>query len=278
MILGNDGAGRLYDGTPGVPDLPCFGPGTTGARLNAFDPNLAYFSASSAGDFCRTTLPVPKRKCHSLCQRPIGTPPPPVARHGLWLTAYRRVCSQKSPCSRTNATSVQGGGASSGGFQAPPSNSACAGGFEIWCAPSHEPGPARLAEEARWRTVLFESNEKLTRKSNAPSLTTSGPDAWATAPMASIAPRWTNRSLRGLPRGFWRCPLPLPANLIRARSPWVAIESCTLQDIQDMMTSSSPRASPLNRSGCSRMEQGQRRRSAQCGKGHTFLQTVSFTR
>jgi len=219
MILGNDGAGRLDDGTL-VVIYPVLGRNDW-RDDETLDPNWHIFSEFLPGTFANY-IAVPKRNAIPL---PSGLSALHASVLGTaWLTAYRALFT-KSALQPGQTLLVQG---SSGGMSTALIQLGRAAGFEIWATSRNDQGRALAEKLGAHRT--FESNEKLPRKVQA-VVDNIGPASWAHS-MASIA-RGGTIVITGVTTGL-EVPLPLLPMLSEQITVCGSIMG-TLQDMKDMM-------------------------------------------
>ncbi len=174
MILGNDGAGTLDDGTP-IVIYPVMG-SDDWRDDETLDPDWHIFSERVSGAFA-DYVAVPKRNAIPL---PEGISALDASVLGTaWLTAYRTLFT-KSRLRPGETLLVQG---ASGGMSTALIQLGRAAGFEVW-ATSRTTKGRELAERLGARRT-FASNEKLPRKVQA-VVDHIGPASWEHS-MASVA-------------------------------------------------------------------------------------------
>jgi NADPH:quinone reductase-like Zn-dependent oxidoreductase len=219
MILGNDGAGTMDDGTL-VAIYPVLG-SDHWRDDETLDPNWHIFSEFLPGTFAdyivvprRNAIPLPSG-LSALHASVLGT---------AWLTAYRALFT-KSALQPGQTLLVQG---SSGGMSTALIQLGRAAGFEIWATSRNDQGRALAEKLGAHRT--FESNEKLPRKVQA-VVDNIGPASWAHS-MASIA-RGGTIVITGVTTGL-EVRLPLLPMLSEQITVCGSIMG-TLQDMKDMM-------------------------------------------
>ena len=219
MILGNDGAGSLDDGTP-VVIYPVLGSDEWRGD-ETLDPNWHIFSEFLPGTFA-DYIAVPKRNAIPL---PGGLSALHASVLGTaWLTAYRALFT-KSALRSGQTLLVQG---SSGGMSTALIQLGRAAGFEIWTTSRSDRGRALAEKLGAHRT--FDFNEKLPRKVQA-VIDNIGPASWAHS-MASVA-RGGTIVITGVTTGL-EVPLPLLPMLSEQITVCGSIMG-TLQDMKDMM-------------------------------------------
>jgi len=174
MILGNDGAGTLDDGTP-VVIYPVMG-SDDWRDDETLDPGWHILSERVPGTFS-DYVAVPKRNAIPL---PSGISLLDASVLGTaWLTAYRALFT-KSNLRPGQTMLVQG---ASGGMSTALIQLGRAAGFEVW-ATSRSPKGRELAEKLGARRT-FSANETLPRKVRA-VIDNIGPASWEHS-MASVA-------------------------------------------------------------------------------------------
>ena len=174
MILGNDGAGTLDDGTP-VVIYPVMG-SDDWRDDETLDPHWHIFSERVPGTFA-DYIAVPRRNAIPL---PDGLSALDASVLGTaWLTAYRALFT-KSNLNPGETLLVQG---ASGGMSTAVIQLGRAAGFEVWATSRNARG-RELAEKLGARRT-FDSNEKLPRKVAA-VIDNIGPASWQHS-MASVA-------------------------------------------------------------------------------------------
>ncbi len=166
MILGNDGAGTLDDGTE-VGIYPVMGdPNWRGEEI--LDPTWHVFSELVPGTMAEYVA-VPKRNAVSI---PKGISREVAASLGTaWLIAYRSLF-RKSNLKSGQSMLVQGAG---GGMSTALIQLGRAGGYEVWATAKSE-GSRQVAERIGAHRV-FSINEKLPRQVNA-VFDNVGPATW----------------------------------------------------------------------------------------------------
>jgi NADPH:quinone reductase-like Zn-dependent oxidoreductase len=156
IILGNDGAGTLEDGTP-VAIYPVMG-SDDWRDDETLDPRWHIFSEFVPGTFAEYVA-VPKRNAIVL---PDGISPLDASVLGTaWLTAYRALVT-KSGLKPGETLLVQG---ASGGMSTALIQLGRAAGFEVWATSRNSKGRELAEKLGAHRT--FDSNEKLPRKVQA---------------------------------------------------------------------------------------------------------------
>ena len=219
IILGNDGAGMLDDGTP-VVIYPMLGsPDWHGDET--LDPKWHIFSEFVPGTFADYVV-VPKRNAIPL---PTGFPALHASVLGTaWLTAYRALFT-KSGLRSGQTLLVQG---SSGGMSTALIQLGRAAGFEVWATSRNDEGRALAEKLGAHRT--FHSNEKLPHKVQA-VIDSVGQASWQHS-IASVA-RGGTVVLTGGTSGFdLDLPLlPMLAEQITVRGSIMG----TLQEMKDMI-------------------------------------------
>jgi NADPH:quinone reductase-like Zn-dependent oxidoreductase len=166
MILGNDGAGTLDDGTP-VVIYPVMG-SDDWRDDETLDPRWHILSERVPGTFA-DYIAVPKRNAIPL---PGGISALDASVLGTaWLTAYRALFT-KSKLKPGETLLVQG---ASGGMSTALIQLGRAAGFEVW-ATSRSPKGRELAEKLGANRT-FDANEKLPRKVQA-VIDNIGPASW----------------------------------------------------------------------------------------------------
>jgi NADPH:quinone reductase-like Zn-dependent oxidoreductase len=166
MILGNDGAGTLEDGTP-VVIYPVMG-GDDWRDDETLDPHWHIFSERVPGTFA-DYVAVPRRNAIPL---PRGLAPLDASVLGTaWLTAYRALFT-KSNLKPGETVLVQG---ASGGMSTALIQLGRAAGFEVWATSRSREGRALAERLGAHRT--FDANEKLPRKVRA-VIDNIGPASW----------------------------------------------------------------------------------------------------
>jgi NADPH:quinone reductase-like Zn-dependent oxidoreductase len=156
MILGNDGAGLLEDGTP-VAIYPVLGSDDWRAD-ETLDPRWHIFGEFVPGTFA-DYVAVPKRNAVVL---PEGISTLDASVLGTaWLTAYRALFT-KSGLEPGQTLLVQG---ASGGMSTALIQLGRAAGFEVWATSRNSQGRALAEKIGAHRT--FDSNETLPRKVQA---------------------------------------------------------------------------------------------------------------
>src|SRR6266481_4939207 len=153
MILGNDGAGMLDDGTP-IIIYPLMG-GDDWRGDETLDPRWHIFSERVPGTFAdyvavprRNAIPLPEG-ISALDASVLGT---------AWLTAYRALFT-KSRLKPGETLMVQG---ASGGMSTAAIQLGRAAGFEVWATSRNAKGRELAEKLGAYRT--FGSNEQLPRK------------------------------------------------------------------------------------------------------------------
>jgi NADPH:quinone reductase-like Zn-dependent oxidoreductase len=174
MILGNDGAGTLDDGTS-VVIYPVMG-SDDWREDETLDPRWHIFSERVPGTFAdyvvvprRNAIPLPD-ELSALDASVLGT---------AWLTAYRALFT-KSALKPGETVLVQG---ASGGMSTALVQLGCAAGLEVW-ATSRSATGRKLAEKLGAHRT-FDANETLPRKVQA-VIDNIGPASWEHS-MASVA-------------------------------------------------------------------------------------------
>jgi NADPH:quinone reductase-like Zn-dependent oxidoreductase len=174
MILGNDGAGTLEDGTP-VVIYPVMG-SEDWRDDETLDPRWHILSERVAGTFAdyvavpsRNAIPLPEG-LSALDASVLGT---------AWLTAYRALFT-KSNLKPGETLLVQG---ASGGMSTALVQLGRAAGFEVWVTSRSAPGRDLAERLGAHRT--FGSNEALPRKVQA-IVDNIGPASWEHS-MGSVA-------------------------------------------------------------------------------------------
>jgi NADPH:quinone reductase-like Zn-dependent oxidoreductase len=174
MILGNDGAGTLEDGTP-VAIYPVMG-SADWRDDETLDPRWHIFSERVAGTFAdyvavpsRNAIPLPEG-LSALDASVLGT---------AWLTAYRALFT-KSNLRPGETLLVQG---ASGGMSTALIQLGRAAGFEVWVTSRSARGRELAERLGAHRT--FGSNEALPRRVQA-VVDNIGPTSWEHS-MASVA-------------------------------------------------------------------------------------------
>jgi NADPH:quinone reductase-like Zn-dependent oxidoreductase len=174
MILGNDGAGLLEDGTP-VAIYPVLGSDDWRAD-ETLDPHWHIFGEFVPGTFA-DYVAVPKRNAVVL---PEGISTLDASVLGTaWLTAYRALFT-KSGLEPGQTLLVQG---ASGGMSTALIQLGRAAGFEVWATSRNSQGRALAEKIGAHRT--FDSNETLPRKVQA-VVDNVGPASWQHS-LASVA-------------------------------------------------------------------------------------------
>ena len=174
MILGNDGAGTLEDGTP-IVIYPVMG-SDDWRDDETLDPGWHIFSERVSGTFA-DYVAVPKRNAIPL---PEGISALDASVLGTtWLTAYRTLFT-KSSLEPGETLLVQG---ASGGMSTALIQLSRAAGFEVWATSRTAKGRELAEKLGAHRT--FNSNEKLPRKVQA-VVDNIGPASWEHS-MASVA-------------------------------------------------------------------------------------------
>jgi NADPH:quinone reductase-like Zn-dependent oxidoreductase len=174
MILGNDGAGTLDDGTP-IVIYPMMG-SDDWRDDETLDPRWHIFSERAPGTFA-DYVAVPKRNAIPL---PAGISARDASVLGTaWLTAYRTLFT-KSSLEPGETLLVQG---ASGGMSTALIQLGRAAGFEVWATSRTAKGRELAERLGAHRT--FDSDEKLPRKVQA-VVDNIGPASWEHS-MASIA-------------------------------------------------------------------------------------------
>ena len=166
MILGNDGAGTLEDGTP-VVIYPVMG-SADWRDDETLDPRWHIFSERVAGTFAdyvavpsRNAIPLPEG-LSALDASVLGT---------AWLTAYRALFT-KSNLRPGETLLVQG---ASGGMSTALIQLGRAAGFEVWVTSRSARG--RELAERLGASRTFEANEPLPRKARG-VIDNIGPASW----------------------------------------------------------------------------------------------------
>jgi NADPH:quinone reductase-like Zn-dependent oxidoreductase len=174
MILGNDGAGTLEDGTP-VVIYPVMG-SDDWRDDETLDPRWHVLSERVPGTFAdyvavpkRNTIPLPDG-LSALDASVLGT---------AWLTAYRALFT-KSNLKPGETVLVQG---ASGGMSTALIQLGRAAGLEVWATSRHAKGRELAEKLGAHRT--FDTNERLPRKVKA-VIDNIGPATWEHS-MASVS-------------------------------------------------------------------------------------------
>src|SRR6266446_233468 len=174
MILGNDGAGTLDDGTD-VVIYPVMG-SVDWKDDETLDPEWHIFSERVQGTFA-DCVAVPRRNAIPL---PQGISPLHASVMGTaWLTAYRALFT-KSRLKPGQTMLVQG---ASGGMSTALIQLGRAAGFEVWATSRNAKGRELAEKLGSHRT--FDSNEMLPRKVQA-VIDNIGPASWEHS-LASVA-------------------------------------------------------------------------------------------
>jgi NADPH:quinone reductase-like Zn-dependent oxidoreductase len=166
MILGNDGAGTLEDGTP-VAIYPVMG-SDDWRDDETLDPGWHIFSEKVAGTFA-DYVAVPRRNAIPL---PPGLSALDASVLGTaWLTAYRALFT-KSKLKPGDTLLVQG---ATGGMSTALIQLGCAAGFEVWSTSRSVTGRELAERLGAHRT--FDANATLPRKVQA-IVDNVGPASW----------------------------------------------------------------------------------------------------
>jgi NADPH:quinone reductase-like Zn-dependent oxidoreductase len=220
MILGNDGAGTLEDGTP-VVLYPVLG-SADWRDDETLDPHWHIFSELVPGTFAdyvavpkRNALPLP-RGMSALHASVLGT---------AWLTAYRALFT-KAGLQPGQTLLVQG---SSGGMATALIQLGRAAGYEVWSTSRSEEGRALAGRLGAHRT--FRANEPLPHRVQA-VVDNVGPACWAHS-IASVA-RGGTIVITGVTTGL-EVALPLLPLLSEQITVCGSIMG-TLQDMKDLMS------------------------------------------
>jgi NADPH:quinone reductase-like Zn-dependent oxidoreductase len=219
IILGNDGAGTLDDGTP-VVIYPLMGSDDC-RRDETLDPKWHIPSEFIDGTFADYTV-VPKRNVIPL---PKELSPLHASVLGTaWLTAYRALFT-KSGLRPGETVLIQG---ATGGMATALIQLGRAAGFEVWATSRTEEGRAQARALGAQQT--FASNEPLPRK--VPAVVDNvGSDSWAHS-ISSLA-RGGTLVMTGGTTGF-----EVPLNLLPMISDQLTITGSimgTLDDMQSMI-------------------------------------------
>ncbi len=219
IILGNDAAGTLDDGTP-VVIYPMMGSDDWRGD-ETLDPKWHIPSEFIHGTFAECAV-VPKRNAITL---PKNLSPLHASVLGTaWLTAYRALFT-KSGLQAGETVLIQG---ATGGMATALIQLGRAAGFEIWATSRSEEGRAQA--KALGAHLAFPSNEPLPRK--VPAVIDSiGADSWAHS-MSSLARGGTLVTVGGT-TGF-----DVTLNLLPVFAEQLTITGSimgTLKDMQDMM-------------------------------------------
>jgi NADPH:quinone reductase-like Zn-dependent oxidoreductase len=219
IILGNDAAGTLDDGTP-VVIYPLMG-GEDWRGDETLDPRWHIPSEFVHGTFADYTT-VPRRNAIPL---PENLSPPQASVLGTaWLTAYRALFT-KSGLRAGETVLVQG---ATGGMATAVIQLGRAAGFEVWVTSRSEEGRARA--RARGAHESFPPNEPLPRKVRA-VIDSVGVDSWAHS-LSSLARGGTLVTVGGT-TGF-----EVPLNLLPVVAEQLTITGSimgTLEDMEDLM-------------------------------------------
>jgi len=219
IILGNDAAGTLDDGTP-VVVYPVMG-GTDWRGDETLDPQWHIPSEFVDGTFADYTI-VPRRNAIPLP----GTLSPLHASvlGTAWLTAYRALFT-RSGLRAGETLLVQG---ATGGMATALIQLGRAAGFEVWVTSRSEEGRARA--RALGAHESFPANEALPRRARA-VIDSIGLDSWAHG-LSSLARGGTPVTVGGT-TGF-----EVPLNLLPVVADQLTITGSimgTLKDMEDMM-------------------------------------------
>jgi NADPH:quinone reductase-like Zn-dependent oxidoreductase len=219
IILGNDAAGTLDDGTP-VVLYPVMG-GTDWRGDETLDPQWHIPSEFVHGTFAdyavvprRNAIPLPET-LSPLHASVLGT---------AWLTAYRALFT-KSGLRAGETVLVQGG---TGGMATALIQLGRAAGFEVWVTSRSEQGRARAKALGAYES--FPPNEALPRKVRA-VIDSVGLDSWAHS-LSSLARGGTLVAVGGT-TGF-----DVSLNLLPLVADQITITGSimgTLKDLEDMM-------------------------------------------
>jgi NADPH:quinone reductase-like Zn-dependent oxidoreductase len=220
MILGNDAAGTLDDGTP-VMIYPMMGRADWRGD-ETLDPDWHIPSEFIPGTFADYAV-VPERNAIPL---PADLSPLHASVLGTaWLTAYRALFT-KSGLRAGQAVLVQG---ASGGMATALIQLGCAAGFEVWATSRTEEGRANA--KALGAHECFPSNVPLSRKVPA-VIDNVGSASWAHS-MSSLARGGTLVTVGGT-TGF-----EVPLNLLPVFADQLTITGSimgTLEDMKNMMS------------------------------------------
>lgn len=220
MILGNDGAGTLEDGTP-VVIYPVLG-SDDWRDDETLDPHWHIFSEFVPGTFA-DYVAVPKRNAIVL---PRGMSALHASVLGTaWLTAYRALFT-KAGLQPGQTLLVQG---SSGGMATALIQLGRAAGYEVWATSRHEEGRALAEKLGAHRT--FNSNEQLPHRVQA-VVDNVGPASWEHS-IASVA-RGGTVVITGVTTGL-EVALPLLPMLSEQITVCGSIMG-RLQDMKDLMS------------------------------------------
>jgi NADPH:quinone reductase-like Zn-dependent oxidoreductase len=219
IILGNDGAGTLEDGTP-VVIYPVMG-GDDWRGDETLDPHWHIFSEFVPGTFA-DYVAVPKRNAIAL---PEGMSALNASVLGTaWLTAYRALFT-KSSLRPGETILVQG---ASGGMATALIQLGRAAGFEVWATSRSAEGRELAEKLGAHRT--FSPNDKLPRKAQA-VVDNVGAQSWEQS-LTSVAPGGTLVVTGLTTGGDVTLPLlPVVANQITVRGSIMG----TLQDMKNMI-------------------------------------------
>jgi NADPH:quinone reductase-like Zn-dependent oxidoreductase len=219
MILGNDGAGTLDDGTE-IVIYPVMGsPDWHGDET--LDPGWHILSERAQGTFA-DFVAVPRRNA---IPRPLGISAIDASVLGTaWLTAYRALFT-KSNLEPGETLLVQG---ASGGMSTALIQLGRAAGFEVWVTSRNAKGRELAEKLGAHRT--FDSNAKLPRKVRA-VVDNIGPACWEHS-ISSVA-RGGTIIITGGTTGF-EVTLPLLSILAQQITVCGSIMG-TLQDMQNMI-------------------------------------------
>jgi NADPH:quinone reductase-like Zn-dependent oxidoreductase len=220
MILGNDGAGTLDDGTP-IVIYPVMG-SDDWRDDETLDPRWHIFSERVPGTFAdyvavpeRNAIPLPEG-LSALEASVLGT---------AWLTAYRALFT-KSALKPGETFLVQG---ASGGMSTALIQLGCAAGFQVW-ATSRSATGRKLAEKLGAKRT-FDANEVLPRKVQA-VIDNIGPASWQHS-ITSLARGGTLVVTGGTTGLEVQLPLlPMLSEQITVRGSIMG----TLQDMRNMMS------------------------------------------
>ena len=218
IILGNDAAGTLDDGTP-VVLYPVMG-GEDWRGDETLDPRCHIPSEFVHGTFADYTT-VPRRNAISLPEK--LSPLHASVLGTAWLTAYRALFT-KSGLRAGETVLVQG---ASGGMATALIQLGRAAGFEVWVTSRSEEGRARAKRVGAHES--FSPNEPLPRKVQA-VIDSVGVDTWAHS-LSSLARGGTLVTVGGT-TGF-----DVPLNLLPVVADQLTVTGSimgTLKDMEDM--------------------------------------------
>lgn len=215
IILGNDAAGTLDDGTP-IVIYPMMGSDDWRGD-ETLDPKWHIPSEFIHGTFADYTV-VPKRNAIPM---PSTLSPLHASVLGTaWLTAYRALFT-KSGLRAGDTVLVQG---ATGGMATALIQLGCAAGFEVWATSRTEEGRAQAI--ALGAHQAFAPNEPLPRK--VPAVVDNiGPDSWAHS-MSSLARGGTLVTLGGTTG------LEVPLNLLPMIADQLTITGSIMGTLDDM--------------------------------------------